>query len=129
MELSIPSSSIICFIWHKEHQQPKDFQSAIHPFNLALKYFHSLTRKDGTNLKCGRTYHSTPMVLDFPHALSGCNLIGLLLRGVGYLLLLVFLPLNEGRLVQVVPFWLPFHISFNISNPTGFRNTQGKMLD
>lgn len=72
MDISIPSSSIICFIWHKEHQQPKNFQSAIHPLNLALKYFHSLMRKGGPNLQSCRIYQSTATTLDFPHALSGC---------------------------------------------------------
>lgn len=68
MEISIPSSSVICFIWHREHKQSKDFQSAIHPFNLALKCFHSFMRKDGPNVQSCRTYQSTAMGLDFPHA-------------------------------------------------------------
>jgi len=115
MEISIPSNSIICFIWHKEHQQPKDFQPAIYPFNLAPKHFHSLKRKDGSNLQSCRIDQSTATVLDFPRAPSGCMAFNnFASQRVRYLLLLVVLPMNGGRLVQEVPFGLHFSLALRM---------------
>lgn len=54
LEISIPSGSIICFIWHQQHQQPRTFSMQV--ILTWLKHFHSLIRKAGPNLKGCRVY-------------------------------------------------------------------------